>query len=54
MVPVREKAVETSCKEYIAYKFLLLSNGERYKSLRTHLENGHVEGKKHTLPQWRG
>jgi hypothetical protein len=46
MTAMREKAVETSCEEYLACKFLLLSNGERYKPLRTHLENGHAEGKK--------
>ena len=46
MSTMREKAVETSCKEYLAYKFLLLSIGERYKPLRTHLENGYSKGKK--------
>ena len=43
---MRAKAVESSCEEYLACKFLLLSNGERYKPLRTHLENGHAEGKR--------
>ena len=46
MITMREKAAETSCKEYLACKFLLLSNGERYKPLWTHLENGHTGGKK--------
>ena len=45
MTVMRANAVDTSCKEYLACKFLLLSNGERYKPLRTHLENGHVAGK---------
>ena len=46
MAITREKAVETSCEEYLACKFLLLSNGERYTPLRAHLEDGHAEGKK--------
>ena len=46
MSVMRAKAVDTSCKEYLACKFLLLSNGERYKPLRTHLENSHADGKK--------
>ena len=33
MVTMREKAVATSFKEYLACKFLLLANGERYKPL---------------------
>ena len=35
-----------SCKEYLACKCLLLTNGERYKPLWIHLENGNVKGKK--------
>ena len=46
MSVMRAKDMETSCKEYLACKFLLLLNGERYKLLRTHLENGHAKGKK--------
>ena len=46
MAVMRAKVVEISCKEYLACKFLLLSNGERYKPLRMHFENGHAEGKK--------
>ena len=38
---MKMKAVETSCVEYLACKFLLLPNGERFKPLRTHLKNGH-------------
>ena len=43
---MREKAVKTSCEEYIACKFFLLANGERLEPLHTHLENGLSEGKK--------
>ena len=43
---MRAKAAETSCEEYLACKFLLLSNGERYKPLCKHLENRHTKGKK--------
>ena len=50
MSTMREKVIETSRKEYIACKFLLLANGGRYKSLRTHLEKGHVENKKPRPP----
>ena len=46
MAVMRATAVDTSCKEYLACKFLLLSNGERYKPLCTHPQNGHAEGKK--------
>ena len=46
MAVMRTKPVETSYKEYLAYKFLLLSNGERYKPLHTHLESGLAKGKK--------
>ena len=43
---MRAKAVDTSYEEYLACKFLLISTGERYTPLRTHLMNGHAEGKK--------
>ena len=46
MTVTRANVVDTSCEEYLACKFLLLSNEERYKPLHTHLENGHAEGKK--------
>ena len=43
---MREKAVKTSCEEYLNYKFLLISNGKRYKPLQTHLKNRHGKSKK--------
>ena len=46
MAIMRAKAVETSCKEYLACKFLLLSNGEQVTPLRIHLKNGQAKGKK--------
>ena len=29
MTMMRDKAIATSCREYIAYKFLLLANGQQ-------------------------
>ena len=39
---MKMKAMETNCKEYLTCKFILLLNGERFKPLRTHLNNGHA------------